>query len=274
MRNERYNFLHLPGEFHKQHKTCEFLLYQIEDFILKDEYKKLQTQTIDLESELDLSHGENILSYLSRKGKSKEHNEIVTSHVINALIADICQFLQIALFSSLQERLTVTFSLIRKPFVYDLIIILRLYLTEDFLEKFNTENYFDTAKLSKEELIELINASENMLFTKSIKASDVYDFIFEYSNSDSLINMSNKALHPSTTRNKNNKTEIQNINFVFSTKENHKSQWDYIYRRLPFLLLYLNEILECVIFNHLEIDDEIYIARLTERAKFLENNKK
>jgi len=273
MRNERYDFLHLPEDFHKQHKTCEFLLYQIEDFILKDEYIKLRIQTVELEKELDLLEGENILDYLFRKGKSKEHNEIITSHILNALIADICQFLQIALFSSLQERLTVTFSLIRKPFVYDLIIILRLYLTEDFLEKFNTQDSFDTAKLSKDELIQLINASENMLFTKSLKASDIYNFIFEYSNSDSLINMSNKALHPSTTRNENNKTEIQNINFVFSTKENHKSQWDYIYRRLPFLLLYLNEILECVIFNHLEIDSKIYIDRLEERAKFLEINK-
>lgn len=270
MRNERYDFLHLPEDFHKQHKTCEFLFYQIEDFILKDEYKKLRIQTFELEGELDLSDGENILDYLFRKGKSKEHNEIITSHILNAIIADICQYLQIALYSSLQERLTVTFSLLRKLFVYDLIIILRLYLSEDFLEKFNTEDTFDTVQLSKVELIELINDSENMLFTKSIKASDVYKFIFENSNSDSLINMSNKALHPSTTRNENNKTAIQNINFVFSTKENHISQWDYIYKRLPFLLLYLNEILECVIFNHLEIEDEIYIERLKERAKVLE----
>ena len=112
-----------------------------------------------------------------------------------------------------------------------------------------------------------------MLLTTSIKASDIYDFIFEYSNSDSLINMSNKALHPSTTRNKNNKTEIQNINFVFSTKESHISQWDYLYRRLPFLLMYLNEVLECVIFNHLKIENKIYIDRIAERAIFLENNK-
>lgn len=140
MRNERFDFLHLPNEFHRQHKTCEFLLYQIEDFILKDEFKSLKSQSVELDGELNLSEGENILDFLLRNGKSEQHKEILTSHILNALIADICQFLQIALFSSLQERLTVTFSLIRKPFVYDLIIILRLYLTnDDFLEKFNTK---------------------------------------------------------------------------------------------------------------------------------------
>lgn len=268
MRNERFDFLHLPTEFHEQHKTCEFLLYQIEDFILKDTFKGLRVQTIKFDKELELLDGEHILDYLLRVDESDKHNEIITSNILNAVIADICQFLQIALFASLQQRLTVTFSLIRKPFVYNLLVLLRLYLTSDFLEKFNKQDSFDTTGLTQEDIIELINASENLLFSKSIKASDVYDFIFNPALPDSLVNMSNKALHPSTTRNKNNKTEIQNINFVFSTREGILTQWDYLYRRLPFLLLYLNEILELMIFDHLKLDDKIYLERLTERANY------
>lgn len=272
MRNERYDFLHLPKEFHGQHKTCEFLLYQIEDFILKDSFKGLKVQTIQLDKELELADGEHILDYLLRTDKSVQHDEIITSHILNAVIADTCQFLQIALFASLQQRLTVTFSLVRKPFVYNLPVILRLYLTSDFLERFNKEDSFDTTGLSQSDIIELLNVSENLLFSKSIKATDVYDFIFNPTLSDSLVNMSNKALHPSTTRNKNNKTEIQNINFVFSTKESIKTQWDYLYRRLPFLLLYLNEILEYIMFDHLNVDDKIYSERLIERANYFNEN--
>lgn len=272
MRNERFDFLHLPNEFHRQHKTCEFLLYQIEDFILDDTFKDLKIQTIKLDKELELIDDEHILDYLLRIEKTDEHNEIITSNILNAIIADICQFLQIALFSSLQQRLTVTFSLIRKPFVYDLLVILRLYLTTDFLDRFNKEDSFDTTGLSQNEIIELINTSESMLLTKSIKATDVYDFIFNPVLQDSLVNMSNKALHPSTTRNKNNKTEIQNINFVFSTKESVITQWSYLYRRLPFLLLYLNEVLELIVFDHLKLDSKIYSERLTERANYFKQN--
>ncbi len=80
--------------------------------------------------------------------------------------------------------------------------------------------------------------------------------------------MSNKALHPSTTQNKNNLTEIQNINFVFSSIESIEMQWDYLYRKLPLLLLYLNEVLEFIIFDHLKLDNEEYEKRLIERAEF------
>jgi hypothetical protein len=272
MRNKRYDFLNLPKEFHRQHKSCEFLLYQIEDFVTSETFKGLRVQTIQFDQEIDLSDGEHILDYLLRTNKSDKHDEIITSNILNAVIADTCQFLQIALFASLQQRVTVTFSLIRKPFVYNLLVILRLYLTSDFLEKFNKEDGFDTTGLKQEDIIELLNASESLLFSKSIKASDVYDFVFNPALSDSLVNMSNKALHPSTTRNKNNKTEIQNINFVFSSKDSIMTQWDYLYRRLPYLLLYLNEILELIMFDHLKLDNKIYTERLTERANFFKEN--
>jgi hypothetical protein len=269
MRNERYDFIHLPKEFHKQHQHCEFLLYQIEDFVLKDTYKPLRVQTIKLEEELKLLDGEHMLDYLLRTNKHNEHNEIITSNILNALIADICQFLQIALFASLQQRLTVTFSLIRKPFCYDLLVILRLYLTTDFLDKFNKEDGFDTTGLTEQDKIDLLDASENFLYSKSIKATDIYDFIFNPAKPDSLVNMSNKALHPSTTRNKNNRTEVQNLNFVFSSKESIMTQWDYLYRRLPLLLLYLTEVLEFIVFDHLKLEDSVYVERLTERANHL-----
>ncbi|MBA2499573.1 MAG: hypothetical protein H0V30_07595 [Chitinophagaceae bacterium] len=272
MRNERYDFIHLPPEFHRQHKSCEFLLYQIEDFVTADTFKGLKVQTLQFEEAVELIDGEHMLDYLVRTDKSDKHNEIITSNILNAVIADTCQFLQIALFASLQQRLTVTFSLIRKPFVYNLLIILRLYLTSDFLEKFNKEDNFDTTGLTQEDIIELLNATESLLSSKSIKASDVYDFVFNPALSDSLVNMSNKALHPSTTRNKNNKTEIQNINFVFSTKDSIMTQWYYLYMRLPFLLLYLNEIFEIIVIDHLKLDNKNYVERLTERANFFKQN--
>jgi hypothetical protein len=149
------------------------------------------------------------------------------------------------------------------------LVILRLYLTTDFLDKFNNEDGFDTTGLTEQDKIDLLNASENTLYSKSIKVSDIYDFVFNPVMPDSLVNMSNKALHPSTTRNKNNRTEIQNLNFVFSSKESIMTQWDYLYRRLPLLLLYLTEILEFIVFDHLKLEDDVYRERLTERANHL-----
>lgn len=273
MRNERFDFLYLPDKFQHSHKSCEFLLYQIEDFVIKDEYRKLRVQSVQFTKKTDFLEGEHILDYLLRSGMHDKHNEIITSNILNALIGDICQFIQIALFASLQRRLTVTFALLRKPFVYNLLVILRLYFTSDFLDRFNKEEKFDTAKLSEDDIKELLKISEEALFTKSIKASDIYDIVFNPASPESIKNMSNQALHPSTTLNKNNLTEIQNINFVFSTENNIETQWDYLYLKLPFLLLYLNEVLEFIVFNHLKVDGIIYTERLIERADFFKYNK-
>lgn len=176
--------------------------------------------------------------------------------------------LQIALFSSLQKRLTVTFSLIRKPFVYNLIVILRLYFTTDFLEKFNNAAKFDTAELTNAEKRELLEISERVMLSVSIKGSDIYNIVFNSENPDSIINISNKALHPSTTRNIHNRTEIQNMNFIFSTAESIETQWEFLYSKMPLLLLYLNELLEFIVFDHMRMDGKVYSDRLIERAEF------
>lgn len=273
MRNERYDFLYLPKRFQAQHQTCEFLVYQIEDFILKEAYEGLRRQTISFETEPIVHHGEHILSFLKRTGKNDKHDEIITNTLLNGLIADTCQFLQVALFASLQQRLTVAFSLIRKPFVYNLLVILRLYFTTDFHERFNSEEKFDTTDLKKEDIIELLEISEKVLYSKNIKAEEIYRIIFDQSSGDSIVNMSNKALHPSTTRNKANLTEVQNLNFIFSTTESIETQWDYLYRKLPFLLLYLNEVLDFIVFSQLNLDNQIYADRLLERAEYLGRTK-
>jgi hypothetical protein len=272
MRNERFDFIYLPEKFQKRHKSCEFLLYQIEDFIVKDEYGKLRVQNLQFNEEPTFLEGEHILEYLIRAGEHDKHSQIITSNILNAIISDICQFLQIALFASLQKRLTVTFALIRKPFVYNLLVILRLYFTSDFLNRFNNEEKFDTAKLNEDDIQELLKISEEVLFSKSIKAADIYNIVFNPASPDSIKNMSNKALHPSTTQNKINLTEIQNLNFVFSTEKSIETQWDYLYRKLPLLLMYLNEVLEFIIFDHIKLDGKIYAERLAERADFFKQN--
>ena len=272
MRNERYDFIYLPEKFQKEHKVCEFLLYQIEDFVSKDLYNGLRTQTIEFKEEPVFLNDEHILDYLTRIGEKEKHDEVITSHILHAVIADTCQFLQIALYASLQKRLTVALSLIRKPFVYNLIVILRLYFTTDFLDKFDNEENFDTAGLSTTDVQQLLKATEVVLISNTIKADVIYDIVFNRTSADSIVSMSNKALHPSTTQHRNNLTEIQNINFVFSTAESIETQWNYLYRKLPLLLLYLNEVLEFIIFDHLKLDDEEYTKRLIERAEFFKNN--
>ncbi|PIQ19952.1 MAG: hypothetical protein COW65_17775 [Cytophagales bacterium CG18_big_fil_WC_8_21_14_2_50_42_9] len=268
---ERAEYYFLPEKYHRKHDICEFLIGQIESFITEDTYKGLKVYVYEVNANDVETHDEHVFDFLLRTNRTKEHDEIITRQIIYGLIIDICYFVQESLLASMKKRLTVTFALIRKPFVFDLIILLRLYLTEDFIQQFNTIEKFDTTKLEKDDLIELINFSAKILITTAIQPNDVYNFIFNLSESDSLINITNRALHPSTTRNKQNLTGLQNINFIFSTEKEIEKQWDYLYNRLPLLLTYMLEVIEFMVNDTLKIDDDFYFKRLKYRAEFLSN---
>ena len=263
-------YLYLPKTYWRKHDQCESLVRQIEDFITNKSYDKLRYKTFKIDSDETIDNTEHILDFLTRTKRTKEHDEIIRNHIINALLIDTCYFLQEALESSKKRRLTVTFSLLRKPFVYILPVFLRLIFDESFLTKFNYEESFDANHLTANEKKKLINESLPLLIgAKSLTSEEIYDWIFNQSISDSLINISNKALHLSTTRNDNNKTEMQNFNFVFSTLEDIENLWTFLYLKLPLILLYLVEVIEVLVFNTLEIPKELFIKRIEERTLIL-----
>jgi hypothetical protein len=265
MRTERFDFIYLPEKHHSSHKNCEFLLQQIEDFVSRKEYSVLRTQTVQFDDEPVLLEGEDILDYLDRIGRRDQHETILKNAILGGVISDSVHFLQLAFHASLQRRLTVTFALIRKPFCYNLLVILRAFLTEDFFQSFNTKENFDTTKLSNDDKKLLLKTSGSILATP-MDTDVLYEIIFDNTSPDSIINMSNRALHPSTTQNKVNLTGRKNLNFVFSNEENIDSQWDYLYKKLPFLLLYFNELLESLVFGTNALDDQLYSERRKERA--------
>ncbi len=266
------NFIFLPEKFQKQHNFCDFLLSQIETFLIDDNYIGLKVSVVNINGNELPNENEHSFDFLNRIGQRTLHDDIIENHIIYGIIIDICYFLKTALNSSKEKRLTVAYALIRKPFVYDLIILLRIFLTSDFIDDFNKQEKYNSTSISNEDLLELLELSEKALITKSIKGVDIYNFVFNQELKDSLINLSNKALHPSTTRNKDNLTGLQNLNFIFSTDEDIEEQWKYLYSRLTVLLIYLNEIIEFGVFSRLDINSKIYNDRLEKRADFFSKN--
>jgi len=273
-KNNRTNYYFLPEKYQEKHDMCEFLITQIESFITDNAYSELKYHSIQLEENINIDKDEHILDFLLRTKGKEQHDKIILASIIHSTIIDICYFVQEALLTSLKQRLTVTFALLRKPFVYDLVILLRAFFTDDFIDEFNSDPKFDATKLAKRDLKELLSISTEHLTTNNvspsvyINANELYDFIFNKAKDDSLINITNKALHPSTTYNENNLTGVQNLNFFFSTKADIETQWDYVYRRLPYFLLYMNELIETIMFGFLQFDTDNLIQRIEERAEF------
>lgn len=263
-----HDYGYLPEKYWDKHDTCEFLLGQVETFLLGEDYIRLRSREIDYYPNALPGEGELILDYLLRVGRQEDHDDIVMRHTIYALLSDSCYFIREALEASLKKRLTVALALLRKPFVYNLPVLLRIFLEEGFLEQFNTREDFDGASMPKGDLLELIEASCALAFSQSLERDDVYNVIFNREDPHSLINMSNMALHPATTRHWASMTGAKNLNLMFNTPESLDSQWGYIYRKLPFLLNYLLECTELIVFNVLNLDPALFEERLEERAAF------
>lgn len=266
-------YLYLPERFWVKHKQCELLVQQIEKFIVEEKYNELRYQSFKLDSEDDIKKNEHIFDYLLRKNRKDEHDNLIRISLVNAMVMDVCYFLQEALLCSKKKRLTVAFSLLRKPFVYHLPIFLRIMFDNEFLDNFNNQDSYDVNYIKEEKKQELIKSSLELLIgAKALTPQEIYDWIFNQNEPDSLINITNKALHLSTTRNKNNQTEIQNLNFIFSNQEDIENLWSYIYQKIPVLILYLLEVIEPLIFALIELPDGLYKKRLEERIKIMTNN--
>lgn len=263
-------YFFLPKKYWKQHDQCELILRQIEDFVTDGTYKELKMQKINLSSKPEFRNNENVLDFLLRTDRVDAHDKLVMNSLIYALIADVSYFLQEAILCSKKKRLSVTFALLRKPFVYHLIVFLRIMFEDDFMKKFNFQDSFDSTALKEEDKRDLIKQSLPFLFAaRSLTEDDLYDSIFNQDNPNSIVNISNKALHLSTTRYKNNKTEIQNLNFIFANQRDIVKLWDYLYIQLPALFLYYVEIIDALVFSIVDLPEQTYTNRIKERLDFL-----
>lgn len=267
------NFYYLPKEYHNIHRMCFELVGQVEEFITKEEYKFLQVTTFPLEeSELAVFQKEqvDVWDYL------KEHNPEgfrlqLNKTIILGLLKDFCYFMQESLDCSNKMRLVVSYSLLRRPLVYNLVILLRLLYDDEFYDNFVNRDDYDSAKIDDDILKMYLDNTDRIRFAKNVSGAFIYDCIFKKEDAGSIINLSNRAIHPVTTR-KWNKTGEMNFNFMFMTHEDTKGLWRHYYSYLPAILLFYVELFNNTIFDlfESEIDHELFDKRMEKLVEIMQ----
>lgn len=265
------DYIFLPDKYHKQHQQCFDLVCQIEEFIIKEEYRYLKALPFKIE-EKDIEffkNGGHPFDFLQQYGKKEDMELAVKHQVLYALIIDFCYFMQEALLCSMKMRLVVTYSLLRRPLIDDLKIALKLLADSDFADNFINIEGYDPTKIKDEDLKELLSATDEIRIISPIKGNDIYGFVFDKDNPNSILNLSNQALHPITNRNKKNLTGKMNLNFMFANEENNDWMWNCLYATLLPVLMYYTEIFNlCIVKYNSERLCEYFIndryARLTE----------
>ena len=264
-----YDNVYLPPEYHFSHNLA-VRLYDDLVWILKDEktQKKGRVNIKFKDNEIrPTENEEDILSWLLKNGYEKQANEVILRNTLFAIISDICHFTFQALDSAKNIKMTVAFSLIRKPFLENLLIIEQLLADEQtFLKNFaGKPEDFDPGRIKEDKKKSLITECISKIKNNWILETDVvYDLRYSKQTSGSFYAKSNLATHLVTTRHSEFKTERNNLNYIFSGYDEWESQLDYLYYFLPYILFYTTEIVD-----QLLLERKLINIKTFKRRKFL-----
>lgn len=265
-------FYYLPEEHRAIHTVCFELVRQIEEFIVGKDYEFLRVSQSKLtEEEKDhLIECGDLWDFL-RKYKEDQFYTLLNKQLILGLLKDFCYFMQESMDCSNKMRLVVSYALLRRPVVDNLKILLRILLDESFYDNFIEKDDYDPVYMKDDELKQLLEKTDEIRLTKPITGSFMYECIFEKTNPGSVINLSNRAIHPVTTK-PWNKTGSMNCNFMFTTPADTAELWKYYYSFLPAVLMFYSELFNCAVFGLFkdEVNMDLYPKRMEKLAKIME----
>jgi hypothetical protein len=152
-----------------------------------------------------------------------------------------------ALESSRKAKLNITYMLIRKPIQENLFLLESIILDEvGFAAKLATSPLMLRPKTAS--AMEGEHGRRIQQVLETIKQTDAFDAEYlaqlRYAKvDDGFDGACNKAMHL-FTEHKAIRTEALNVNFIFSGYDAKLSQWDYLYSRLPYVLVYIWRVVE------------------------------
>jgi len=264
-------FYYLPKEYQSVHKACFELVRQIEEFIVGKDYQFLRVSHAPLtEEEKDkLMECDDIWDFL-KKYKEEQFYLLLRKQLVLGLLMDFCYFMQESLECSKKKRQVVSYAMLRRPLVDNMKILLRILLDEAFFDSFIERDDYDPASMKEEELRVMLAATDKIRMCKPIKGEFIYECIYEKKNSGSIINLSNRAIHPVTTR-PWNKTGEMNCNFMFVMPDDIAELWKHYYAYLPTILLFYSELFNTAVFGSFkdEVDMELYPKRIEKMTKIM-----
>ncbi|MGB3152013.1 MAG: hypothetical protein WBB27_15255, partial [Maribacter sp.] len=190
------------------------------------------------------------LDWLKTNGLNDEIRQVLVKHVTMSVLADFVNFIFESLSCAMRGKMSVAYALLRKPLTDELLIFEQILDNdEDFINRFfhdgEPSNYDPRARnIDKRKIIAnaLKKSKPNIVFNSEL----IYDLRYGKTLGKGINGISNHALHI-VTNDKNYKTTEQNLNFVFSTKEDVLEYWNNYYFLVPYLLIYSVSVVDNII---------------------------
>ena len=260
----------LPTKYRKRHELMLYLYDILVDMLVKANKYQLSNLSFSftnkINSEIDL------FDELDRQKDLDISEYVYIPHIFFSILRDLNYYLFESLSCIERGKVTVAFSLARKPFQDNLFYLSWILVQpHDFLEKiqYGSPREYDVSNLKgKKEFVidlflkvkELIQYENDLLdFSKELLDPELlYDIIYNRKGENSLTSVFDQSIHL-VTKNKNYPTKKRNLNFIFSDDEIWDDFWHLFYEKTPYILIYLVEVAIAIFEKYFDIDSEIVI---------------
>jgi len=266
----------LPKTFDFSHDFAFFLHDILAHMVIQGEKEKIFNVEFKFSSKKDARKfeklnisGESLWNWLDNNNYDWVTEQLAAKQCLVALLSDFCQYIYESLICSKKGKLSVAYSLLRKPLKDNLFYLEWLFADpNEFRDSFNLSNPddFSLSSISKEKKLHIItNAIKSSKHKKWLSPEFIYDLRYNKNVPYGFESLWNKATHLITNF-KSYKTEPGNFNFIFSDNESKLSQWDHYYRLVPLLLFYTVEVINVLLFN---LTDKKYESTIDELRRLV-----
>lgn len=278
---ESYVSDYLPNKYKKQHQAMLYLYDILVDILEKADNFNLANLSITF-SDKSLEEFD-ILDKLSEQRDVDLSEKILLPHIFFSILKDLNYYLYESLSCNERGKVTVAFTLARKPLQDNLFYLSWILVdAKDFLSKilYSETKDYDVSNLKgqKDYMTNLFFDAKKILGTKDdifnfsnsmINQDVLYDVIYNRKAKNSLTSVFDQSIHL-VTNNRNYPTERQNLNFVFADDKIWDDFWNLYNEKIPYIMYYLVEVAVVIFENILKIDLEISeYNRYIRNLKFL-----
>lgn len=218
----------------------------------------------DKEAEIVDLQGEELWDWLIRTERDDVINDLTYRQLTAALVSDAAHFICESLLSSGKGKTQVAYTLLRKPFKENLLLLEWLCGSPgDFLQRFQGESIqpYILNRLSKDERRRIIRKASQAVDLPGIDDELLWAIRYDKEFPNNLETLWTKATHLVTSV-KASATEPGNLNFVFSTLSEIEEQWEHYYFIVPPMLYYYVSIAEKVASRFVEWDSDLRSKQL------------
>lgn len=239
----------LPKEFFVAHDLCFAVHDILAQFLASGEHSGVFSARVKFSENSEAAsfgEAEDIFDWLEASNRLDDRARILKALVLPAVLSDMLHYLYEALECSRKGKLNVTYALIRKPLQESLFVLESIVLDEaGFAETLarnplmlrpSTVGGVNGHACRIQKVLEITGTTNQ--FDAEYLAQLRYEKV-----DDGFDGICNKAIHL-FTEHKAIKTEMMNINFIFSDVDAKITQWSYLYGRLPYVLVYAWRVIE------------------------------